>query len=1566
MDFFYPLKLGIPKKSQARFEHNDRDRTEDEQPRIDYDEWRESESPSEGDYDELQESSLLDELCSPGPLRHRLRLILGEPGAGKSTLLRKWHERWITKLVTASLGLRIPVLVRLRDLTKVHVAGKPDEIADRLWNEFGQKAAMEAAKETASASIVSRPLRLFSPVWLLDGLDEAPIEPTDRIMWEFLAALPGEVVLTCRTAAYRQMSSLVEGLIQREYRILGLRPSDQAAFLTKALEAEGQDPTKSTELVRQLNINPALRPLATIPLLLRLAPQLMGRVSSVQNRADFYVEAVNALWRNSLDQERSYDLAIPRDAALAALAEALDLRKLHNPNDMIKAPYDLLTRVGVAGGLRVALRSSGLLQFDERRLCAYFPHLTFQEFYLARSWQGKSFGSILEKHWSDARYEEALGLLVALHWRAGRAKAVEDTLDAFVRRWYARHAQDRKKLWQLRRSPLVVALTLLGRAGVNPSNPLLSAVDAPIEVWLNLSGRLNLPADTLMRLAKNNSRRLRRQVASNPTTSPEVFALLANDESSLVRTSLAQNPSAPPDILTFLAKDPVRLVRHGVALNAATPVSVLVDLAKDSDRFLRRAVAMNIAMPVETLMDLTADGDARVRQLAAYNASLPSDFLASLISRPDIHIHRGIAGNRASPANLLQHLAQSPDAEVRWSVAYNRAAPPDLLLHLGEDTNVTVRRALAANVVAPSELFEMLVRDQDASVRADLAANASSSSASLALLAQDIDVSVRREVACNARAPIDVLVSLAGDPDIRTRTNVATNPRTPLNSLRLLATDDVYEVREGLAKNSGAPPELLVFVTEHSDPGVAGRFITEVEYWVESDGTIKTSIPDADAGMDLSYEPHPSVWNARMLPEDLWPKHPTSRWLLKNIPIWAANPRRIQFDWKLHRRLTSSTGPELDRDDLRFARPDPGGGPEENKSPHHMSPTVAISDSGEEVAEIVIEDLPIDESVILLESYAGWNDEPGAKTLVETLSRLPLAIEQAAAYCKYTKTSFTDYSARADRLIIAEPLSSSYPSSIAATVHIAMELATSQAAAAEQLMAFLGQCAKEEGVPIELIVGAIVDLTERNAALLVLKDLLLVRHEPFEDGTPAVIIHPFVRAVVRTRAKAHGYVTSSLQLIRARLTEIYPLDGDDNPRSWPLCGQLTPHVLSVHDDLTLYTKEVNSSGRAPVWGRIAQSVVRLFKPTRSVPDISDGTEWKKLLERTCGYLICRANYYNSQALHQYALAITVNTLGRNHPLTAVSLRNLGYQLLREGDLARARTMFEGALAFRQRTFGHRHPKTAESLSDFGRILSEQGDFGHARSALEDALMTTEMTLGSESREIIQALDYLASVVGKQGEIGIERQLRERALAVSEKVCGVESLETMHLLGNLGILLADTGDLIGAHSSFERALTVSLKIRETEGTEWREDTTLLINFGTLLEEQGDFAAAWPLYERALEAVSKSPDSEPPKTTAEVFRVVAKFLRDQGAFSAARTLFERALDIAEKAFGPEHLAVVNILCGIAILLRRQDDYTGARALLERARAITKKLDPEHPDAVWVQHELDEIGTSDETRT
>jgi tetratricopeptide (TPR) repeat protein len=579
--------------------------------------------------------------------------------------------------------------------------------------------------------------------------------------------------------------------------------------------------------------------------------------------------------------------------------------------------------------------------------------------------------------------------------------------------------------------------------------------------------------------------------------------------------------------------------------------------------------------------------------------------------------------------------------------------------------------------------------------------------------------------------------------------------------------------------------------------------------------------------------------------------------------------------------------------------------------------TSRFSDWTRWAVEVPLDTLPLGEAVALLEQLTDRKDAPGARTLAEALGNLPLALDHAGAFCRRTQMRFSDYAARASELIGAAPMDTPYPSSVAATFELAITEAVAQCPAAEALIAYFAQCAPER-IPMTLVEGAVEDEVERMKALAALAEVSLVKHDPFEDGTPAVTVHRLVQAAARARSEANGSAQEAGGRLIARLAATYPEDGYSNPQSWPLCAKLTPHL-----------------------------------PARRGPDVDASVS--ELLVRAGIYFHGRAAYPQAKSLLVEALAIRERALGPQHAVTAASLNNLASVLHDQGDYAGARPLYERALAIRERAFGPEHPDTATNLNNLASLLHDQGDLAGAQRHFERALAIRERTLGPEHSRTATNLDNLASVLHDQGDYAGARPLYERALAIRERAFGPEHPDTATSLDNLARLLNAQGDYGGARALYDRALAIREKAL---GPEHPATAKSLNNLGALLHAQGDLVGARRHHERALAICEKALGSQHPVTAAFLSNL-ASVLQEQRDYAGAQPLYERALAISEKVLGPEHPDTAAVLNNLAALLQTLGDFAEARPLYDRALAIREKaLGPEHPHTSFTRTTLSRL--------
>jgi TIR domain/Tetratricopeptide repeat len=440
--------------------------------------------------------------------------------------------------------------------------------------------------------------------------------------------------------------------------------------------------------------------------------------------------------------------------------------------------------------------------------------------------------------------------------------------------------------------------------------------------------------------------------------------------------------------------------------------------------------------------------------------------------------------------------------------------------------------------------------------------------------------------------------------------------------------------------------------------------------------------------------------------------------------------------------------------------------------------TSRFSDWSELAGEVALDVLLREEAVALLESRTGRSDAAGANTLAEALGCLPLALDHAAAYCKRTQMHFGEYAQKASRLIDAAPHGAIYRRSVTATFDLAITNAVAQCRAAESLMGYLAQCAPER-IPMILIDGAIEDEAERQQALAALAEVSLLKHDPFEDGTPAVSVHRLVQVAERARAEAFGLARDTIGRLIRQLVEVYPPKCNDT-QPWTLCTQLTPHVLACRD--------ASPYGASQVASR---------------PD---------LLDRAGMYFSISGAFDQAEQLFRDSLAIREKA-NSEHPDTATSLCNIGLLLRRKracgyGNLARrAPQFFEDTVLIGKKEAGGAdfflYRETGASLSEHSHMSDDVG----IALLFERALEIRQKAIGAQHADTMKVRRDLAYERWELGDTETARRLLERSLEVSETAFGSEDLITGECLEDLGLLRWRQGEAKGAMLLYERALAI---------------------------------------------------------------------------------------------------------------------------------------------------------------
>lgn len=518
-------------------------------------------------------------------------------------------------------------------------------------------------------------------------------------------------------------------------------------------------------------------------------------------------------------------------------------------------------------------------------------------------------------------------------------------------------------------------------------------------------------------------------------------------------------------------------------------------------------------------------------------------------------------------------------------------------------------------------------------------------------------------------------------------------------------------------------------------------------------------------------------------------------------------------------------------------------------------------------------------------------ERAAAEALSEALGGLPLAHEQAAAYCERLEVSLGEYKKRFEAAPVrllddARHAPAEYHDgmTVPKTFALAIDEASKLHPAAEFLIVLAALLAPEP-VPLFLFAearekfgGALAAALEGDGldeAVAALRTFALIDRETIADERdPAITadcirLHRLVREVAAARREGEAREEARRALIET-MAAVYPRGVYNDPATWPRARRLDALALALVGGDEGPPKEAEEQ---------ASNLLSGLASFRHGP---------------------LAAYAQARPLFERALAIREKMLGPKHPDVANILNNLALLLSNHGDFAVARPLHERALAIHEKALGPEHPNVATSLNNLAQLLQAQGDFSGAQPLYERALAIREKVLGPEHRLTARSLNNLASLLHIQGDIAGAWPLVKRALAIKEKVLGPEHPSTAASLALLARLLKEEGDFSGARPLYERALSITEK---AFGPEHPETATSLNNLASLFHAQGDLAAARPPYERALAIQEKALGPKHP-TTSIARGNLAKLLLASGNPGEALTFGETALAAHERALGQDH--------------------------------------------------------------
>ncbi len=558
------------------------------------------------------------------------------------------------------------------------------------------------------------------------------------------------------------------------------------------------------------------------------------------------------------------------------------------------------------------------------------------------------------------------------------------------------------------------------------------------------------------------------------------------------------------------------------------------------------------------------------------------------------------------------------------------------------------------------------------------------------------------------------------------------------------------------------------------------------------------------------------------------------------------------------------------------------------------------------------------------------DDRKLAGQLAKELDRLPLALEQAAAYISHNQCSLAGYlhqwnSERQNVLTWYDERQMKYPASVAVTWQRTYEQLGPLSCTLLRLSAFLAP----EMIPskmfeesINIVKEAVELLTGKKSAKksnIKIGDILseLAAYSMITRQKEGFTVHRILQEVIRSRIPEESradWIQKALRIVN----NFAPTDPDD-VRTWPIYDVLRPHA-----------------------GLIAKTAdqVQITEPT------------SRLMNDLGCYLHAKGLYNEAEPMCRRALKIDEDSFGRDHPNVAIHLNNLASLLADTNRLYEAEPMMKRALKIDEASFGTDHPTVAIDLNNLAQLLQVTNRLSEAEPLMRRVVKILENPVGEPLPNYTGALNNLAQLLKAKNRLSEAEPLMRRALKIDEASFGPDHPNVAIRLNNLAELLRDTNRLSEVEPMYRRAL----KIDEASFGPDHPDVAIdLNNLASLLQATNRHSEAEPMMRRALKIDEASFGPDHPKVATRLSNL-AELLRTTNRYPDAEPMYRRALKIDESSFGPDHPNVSIRLNNLALLLKATNRFSEAEPLMRRALKILEdSLGPDHPTTQTVRNNL-----------
>jgi tetratricopeptide (TPR) repeat protein len=649
-----------------------------------------------------------------------------------------------------------------------------------------------------------------------------------------------------------------------------------------------------------------------------------------------------------------------------------------------------------------------------------------------------------------------------------------------------------------------------------------------------------------------------------------------------------------------------------------------------------------------------------------------------------------------------------------------------------------------------------------------------------------------------------------------------------------------------------------------------------------------------------------------------------------------------------------------------------------------------------------------DESIELLRKRGEGISVEDADRLAEKLGDLPLALEQAATWQSATGMPVAEYLQLFDehvRELLSEGKPTTYPTTVAALISLAVDRLRAEAPAAAQLLELFAYFGAEPVSATLLRRGREADLSQPlkralREPIYLSRTIRELRRYGLAKVDPkqTIQVHRLVQLVVR-EGLPEELARQSRSNVQNLLASANPGE-PDNPATWPVHAEMGPHVLAAGlieapaadarqvalDQIWYLQQRGDNEGSR----RLGERVVAAWRAATGDGLGPDGEQTLLATRHLSQALRALGVYQRARELatEAYQRLRANPRFGEDHEHTLFTANSIGVDLRIAGDYQAALRVDEENVARHRRVFGDEDQYTLRARNNLASNLRMLGDFAAAYDIDQALVQEWRRSFGENDPRTLFSVANLARDLYGLGRYQEALDLQRRAWPIYRDLLGARHNFVLLAARTVAIALRKTGQYkeavdharenyrnyharfgadhehtLAATMSYANSLRAAGELSEARGLAReavsryeatfgpRHPLTLAAatNLGVILRALGEWREARALDERTLDALAEAVGAEHPYTLCVASNLSNDLVLGH-ELNEARELSERTLAISRRVRGDGHPYTLACATNVAFDLQATREEEAGQALLdETVAALGRVLGPEHPETV-----------------